>query len=274
MTLPEIQSVGLEIMKDIHAFCMENGIQYTLAYGSMIGAVRHKGFIPWDDDIDLWMTRPNFERFCASYKSKHGYRLMSVYDKDNYSNYTRIYEVDKTWVNSPSKACAKDVGVWIDVFPVDGINDNLKQFSSDYNAISKLGRRILRARYDLKTLDEGSLFKKMKAVIKIGLRKILYGGMVKMHNKMIALSKRYEFGKTLYCSSLMCVSAIKKNEPEMFLTEDFKSFTLMPFETEMFMVSDAYDNILTTIFGDYMQLPSEKERVAHSQKRWRYFWKQ
>jgi lipopolysaccharide cholinephosphotransferase len=274
MSLAEIQSVGLDIMKEIHVFCMENGIEYSLAYGSMIGAVRHKGFIPWDDDIDIWMTRPNFEKFSSSFKSRNGYQLMSVYDKDNYCNYTRVYEVDKTLVKSPCKACSQEVGVWVDVFPIDGINDDIKQFYSDYDLISKIGRKILGARYDLKKKDEGNLSEIIKSVVKIVIRRMMYGSIENMHNKMIELSKRYEFGKTNYCSSLMCVSAIKKNKPEVFLTDDFKSYELLPFETEMFFVSDAYDHILTTIFGDYMQLPPEKERVAHAQKKWRYYWKQ
>ena len=80
MTLQEIQTVNLELMKDIHAFCVKNNIHYSLAYGSLIGAVRHKGFIPWDDDIDIMMPRPDFERFSHEYKSEKGYRLSSVYD--------------------------------------------------------------------------------------------------------------------------------------------------------------------------------------------------
>ena len=70
LTLKEIQSVNLEIMKDIHAFCVLNGIHYSLAYGSLLGAIRHQGFIPWDDDMDIMMPRPDYKRMLNEYDGK------------------------------------------------------------------------------------------------------------------------------------------------------------------------------------------------------------
>ena len=65
MTLEEIQSVSLDILKDVHAFCVRNDIHYSLAYGTLIGAIRHKGFIPWDDDVDVVLPRPDYEKLCS-----------------------------------------------------------------------------------------------------------------------------------------------------------------------------------------------------------------
>ena len=273
MTLPEIQSIGLDIMKEIHAFCMENGIEYTLAYGSLIGAVRHKGFIPWDDDIDLWMTRPNFEKFSSSFKSNKGYQLMSVYDKDNYCNYTRVYEVNKTLVKSPCKACVQEVGVWVDVFPIDGVSDDQEAFKKDFEEISVLGTKILHARYELMIIEEGSLYKKTKSAVKWLIRRILYGGLPGMHKRIINLCKQHQFGDTCRCGSLVCVDAIKRNKPETFPVIDFSEYILMPFETELFMVSTRYDHILTIIFGDYMQIPPKEKQVAHALTSWQFYWK-
>ena len=272
MSLAEIQSVGLDIMKEIHVFCMENGIEYSLAYGSMIGAVRHKGFIPWDDDIDLWMTRPNFEKFSSSFKSNKGYQLMSVYDKNNYCNYTRIYEAEKTRVISPAKACKCDVGVWVDVFPIDGISDNQETFMKDYAEIRALGKKILGARYDLKYIEQGTLYEKGKSVIKLLIRKILYGGLTDMHKKIVNLCKKHTFGEGSYCGSLVCVEAIKRNKPEVFPITDFTEYALIPFETEELMISSHYDHILTTIFGNYMQIPPKEKQVAHALTRWGFYW--
>ena len=272
MTLAEIQSVGLDIMKEIHAFCMENGIDYSLAYGSMIGAVRHKGFIPWDDDIDLWMTRPNFEKFSSSFKSKKGYQLMSVYDKNNYCNYTRIYEVEKTRVISPAKACSHEVGVWVDVFPIDGIPDDRETFKKEYAEIRALGKKILGARYDLKYLERGTFFEKGKSIIKLLIRKILHGGISGMHRKIVSLCKKHAFGDGKYCGSLVCVEAIKRNKPETFPVNDFSDYILTRFETEELMISSHYDHILTTIFGDYMQIPPKEKQVSHALTHWGFYW--
>ena len=67
LTLKELQQASLDILKDVHSFCEANQIQYSIAYGTLIGALRHKGFIPWDDDVDIVMPRPDFERFCKIY---------------------------------------------------------------------------------------------------------------------------------------------------------------------------------------------------------------
>lgn len=273
MTLREIQSVGLDIMKEIHSFCMENGIEYSLAYGSMIGAVRHKGYIPWDDDIDLWMTRPNFEKFNSTFQSKKGFRLMSVYDKDNYCNFTRIYETEKTHVIYPAKACPFDVGVWVDVFPIDGISDDFDTFKQDYATIRTLGKRILKARYDMRFLERGNLYEKTRSVIKLLFKKIFLGGISGMHKKIVDLCKTYSFEESTYCASLVCVEAIRNNKPETFPKTDFSTYTLMPFESEMLMVSTHYDHILTTIFGDYMQIPPKEKQIAHALKNWQFNWK-
>ena len=69
LTLKELQQVSLDIIKDVHSFCVNNNITYSIAYGTLIGALRHKGFIPWDDDVDIVMPRPDFERFCREYRS-------------------------------------------------------------------------------------------------------------------------------------------------------------------------------------------------------------
>ena len=73
----EIRSIQIAILNSVDAFCRKNNLKYSLAYGTLIGAVRHKGFIPWDDDIDIIMPRPDYDRFVAKYKD-------SVYDVLSY----------------------------------------------------------------------------------------------------------------------------------------------------------------------------------------------
>ena len=77
MTNEEIQQVSLKIMKDIHDFCVKNNISYSLYGGSAIGAIRHKGFIPWDDDLDIAMPRPDYDRFIKTYRSEKGYKALA-----------------------------------------------------------------------------------------------------------------------------------------------------------------------------------------------------
>ena len=121
MSLKDIQGVSLDILNEIHEFCQGNSIRYTLYYGTLLGAIRHNGFIPWDDDVDIAMPRPDYDRFINSYVSKKGYKLFSreINENENvYIPFSRVCEMEKTMVISPIIPwCSSLTGVWIDIFP-------------------------------------------------------------------------------------------------------------------------------------------------------------
>lgn len=272
MTLHEVQSVNLKIMKDIHFFCVEHGIRYSLAYGSLIGAVRHKGFIPWDDDIDIMMPRPDFEVFSKSFVSKSGYTLSSVYDKDTYINYTRVYDNADTLVISPAKAGRKEVGVWVDVYPIDGIPDDEVMARQQFVEIRKYSQRVMATRFIFRKLASGALLQKFKSGIKYLRNVILWkGNMQQWHNSIIDLCKMVRFGDTSRCSSLVCMEANRDDRQEIFPTSSFLQYQLVPFEKEHFYIVSDYDTVLKTIFGDYMSLPPKDKQVSHIIKKWDFY---
>ena len=98
LTLKEIQTESLGILKDIHSFCIKHDIKYSVVGGTLLGAVRHQGFIPWDDDIDLMMPREDYERFCRIYCSEQ-YRLFSCHnDRSCKIAYARVCDMNRTLV--------------------------------------------------------------------------------------------------------------------------------------------------------------------------------
>lgn len=273
MTLQEIQSVNLDIMKDIHAFCVEHGIHYSLAYGSLIGAVRHKGFIPWDDDIDIMMPRPDFEKFSSSFESKHGFVLSSVYDENTYINYTRVYNNAETLVISPAKAGKNEVGIWVDVYPIDGISDDETKSRKQFVEIRKYSQQVMKMRFIFQKLVSGNTIRKVKAAIKwVICRFVKRGNLRQWHNRIVNLCKEVPYGETSRCSSLVCMEANRDDRQEIFPLTSFQNYQLVPFETEHFYIVSDYDTVLKVIFGDYMKLPPPEKRVSHVIKKWQFFW--
>lgn len=145
LNLQDLQKIELDILQDVHSFCEQHNIVYSIAYGSLIGAIRHKGFIPWDDDIDIIMPRPDFERFLNEYKSDK-FELVSPHSNDSYIAYGRVCDNKRTISQSGIPWCSKDVGVWIDLFPVDGVSDNRDEFSMNMKKLHRVWRHQIRMR--------------------------------------------------------------------------------------------------------------------------------
>lgn len=271
MQTKEIQQIGLDMMKNIHSFCTKNDIKYSLAYGTMLGAIRHQGFIPWDDDVDIMMPRPDYERFLQLYKSDD-YFLKSVYDKDCYTNFSRLYECKRTRNIQRAAPCDSKVGVYVDVFPIDGVYDKPSLREAKYQRIRELALGRIAYRHIYPNVKEGKMMSRIHALFSIMKIYVKLGGNINTIGKKIQrLSSEVILGSTKSCSYFCCNDAIKANKQEIFPTEAFRKFQLHKFETEMFYVSAYYDEMLTTMYGDYMTLPPmEKRGTKHDFEK--FYW--
>lgn len=120
LTNKEVRKLQLAIMDDVHEFCIKNNIRYSLGGGTLLGSIRHKGYIPWDDDIDLMMPRPDYERFLKEYKGKEPYFEIDYYTNDPQyiSAFAKVID-NRTYTVGPN--IIDDKNVFIDIFPVDGM---------------------------------------------------------------------------------------------------------------------------------------------------------
>lgn len=250
----ELKHIQLDMLKDVHAFCVNNNIKYSLAYGTLLGAVRHRGYIPWDDDIDIMMLREDYNRFVHSYGNDI-YRIEDLSTDPDYElPYAKVEDVRtvmKEFVNGSSSS-----GVYIDIFPIDKIPDNLV-----CRRIFYWIKNILNVLFNIKTVKvtrRRSLMKNF--VLLTGQSVLFFVSKRKIASLMSKIAKRYCCVRTLYVGIVAPAdSRIGEAIPSSFFEDYFE----IPFERLNVMSIRKYDKYLTATYGDYMQFPPVEERVSH-----------
>ena len=143
----EQKEVLIQILSVFDSYCKKHNLRYFIGYGALLGAVRHKGFIPWDDDVDIVIPRPDFERFCKEFRSSEGYTLYAPEDGKSYLTFARVCDNLRTNVITKSPWCNEPTGIWIDIFPLDGMPDNDEDFSKIVKSVRILMQKEMRARW-------------------------------------------------------------------------------------------------------------------------------
>lgn len=259
LTLQELQQFSLDILKDVAGFCEKNNIRYSLGYGTMLGAVRHKGFIPWDDDVDIMMPREDYEKFRTIYKSKLYSFIDSRNTPDCYIAFGRVCDTKKTLASSCIPWVKKDVGVWIDIFPVDRVPDDKDTFDRIYDSLLLLMKLNVGIRR-VHTISSSRL--SVRKRLKIWVLKRTHPRLIKRNpadivkdmNTLISLVSPAE---SHHWSQLCCPDS---GTNEFFDDDEISEYVKMPFEDSEFFVWKGYDKILRDSYGDFMTLPPENKR--------------
>lgn len=271
LELKDIQSISLEILKDIHSFCEKNKIEYSIIGGSLIGAVRHKGFIPWDDDIDIMMPRDEYERFCTSYNSSR-FKLLSLHnDKSCKIAYARVCDMEDTLVLDQAWTTEK-VGVSIDIFPFDGAEDNFEQFKNHYISSTRIWGSLFLNRALSGGIKPTNGSKLNFAIKVLSMFHLTWVNGIIARNKVKKIDKRAKaipFGKTKHVSQF---AFLEPGVKEYFDLGAFKEYVKLPFEDIEVNAIAGYDHYLSRFYGDYMKFPPEEERVP-KQNYVKFVWK-
>ncbi|MCD7771865.1 MAG: LicD family protein [Oscillospiraceae bacterium] len=247
--LEDIQHVMLVMMKDIDRVCQENSIRYILDGGTMLGAVRHKNFIPWDDDLDIAMPRDDYDKFIsiANTELAPEYKFECMENTQEYPyNFGKVRAVNTLYVEEFTERLNINHGIYIDVFPMDYVDVN------NQNKLAFVQRNI------------GHLTQLKYA--KLHLRnKIKYMPFMILplnaYNRMLRRLMTYSLKKkTIYVQKLCHFG---KNKPPISI-DMFDNTIRMPFGEHEFPVPQQYDSFLTDRYGDYMQLPPvESQQPCH-----------
>lgn len=248
--LEERKVISLEILSQIDDICKQNDIRYYLAYGSLIGAVRHKGFIPWDDDIDIWMEYEDYKKFEAVASDLNGYYLLKAFDSANWGRpFGKLCKSNTLIVDELGSKSIKR-GIAVDIFPL------FKCSKGDVDKLVELTKMIDRT------------FRYEHGYVKSTLKRLVLGmyGLVGKTNKH-------------YCKKLLKFASGLNGEmyfaPSPYQNKDIHEKTSfaserLSFEGYDFCAPAGYDKILTAIYGDYMTPPPESARVSnHNVKAYR-----
>lgn len=269
VTAEELKTIELDILQDIHDFCKENGLRCFLASGTLIGAIRHKGFIPWDDDADVMMPRPDYDKFIHTYKSDK--YILNYPTKPGY--YQSIVKVSdpRTELIQDLPLADEPIGLHIDVLPLDGEPDNINKFVEHETELLRLFHLSweLRARKFHHRIRD-SLFKP-KQLLRIILKNIRNRNIALpgLYKQVEDLAHKYDYNSSTYVGYItMSLYKYKQRHRR----ELFEESVPVEFEGREFYAPKGYHEYLTNLFGDYMQLPPEEKRQSHHV--WTAYWKE
>ena len=255
--LEKVHKILLYIAKEIKRICEENQIQYSIFGGSLIGAIRHNGFIPWDDDMDIVMTRANYDKFLSCCEEQLGeeFEILNWNTNCCFGNgFTKV--VLKNTIAIENKNVKYPQNFFIDVFPIDKTSDIAICRRVQWTC----GRIFLRALQ----IKEGSVLKPCSQFDFIYLLICSILSRLFSHEFLVKSCeyemKKYDNKKSHYIVSL---AGFYNRKKEIFEAKYVKEYITLPFENTQFMAFKDYDQILRHYYGDYMKLPPVKERRTH-----------
>ena len=264
LSLEELKRIEFDILKHFDAFCKEHNIRYFLAFGTLLGAVKYKKFIPWDDDVDVLVPRDDYDRFLRVFEDSSQYQLFS-FERDGKFHYpfAKLCDVSTKKVLTDFRSTDAIPGVEIDIFPLDC-------WHSDYEMAQREVKRISREIMFL----QASQYR--KSPVKNRIKSLVW--------QMVAVYARFRTGKYFNKKIVKKSRANKQDDPayvgckawclygskEVIPAEVFADVTYVEFEGEMFPAPIGYDTYLTSLYGNYRpDPPKEKQKTKHQFKAYR-----
>jgi lipopolysaccharide cholinephosphotransferase len=260
--IDELKLIQLNLLNEFDCYCKKYGLRYYLAYGSLIGAIRHNGYIPWDDDIDLMMPRYDYDKLVLEFNNhceKKEIRLLhQSIDEDYYLPMAKLVNTNTVIKENIDSDIDFEIGVYIDIFPLDNLSDDL-------NEARKRIKRGLRYNmlWILKTVKlnpKRALTKNLVLLIsKIPLKFMSVSEILVKLEQFCKIKKDVNF--TNYVGVMTGLT--ESNDTKIFKKEWFKEEVKVKFESAEYPAPAGMHLLLSNIYGDYMKLPPKEQQISH-----------
>lgn len=254
--MTELQSRLLEMMKWLHNFISSHGMKYYVCCGTMIGAARHHGFIPWDDDIDIMMPREDYERLCSMLKKPISHYVIESpgdSNKDFLYTYAKFYDINTTMDEMLRTTIRR--GVYIDIFPLDGLGNTMREARRYYRRIDRknmfLATRVCSIRKERK-------WYKNAAIVLCRLIPRFFVNEHKLCLSIDILNKKRKYDDYQYVGQNMCTYRYRA----IYNKDIFGNPTEFQFEDAVFWGPEKYEEYLAQTYGNWRNLPPEDKRYS------------
>lgn len=254
LSVAENRAVQLEILNELDRYCEANGLRYFLIAGTLLGAVRHKGYIPWDDDIDVVMLRQDYDRLEKAYTSE-GFYIASYKRLEGYALPFMKLCKSNTLLQENALCTPDAMGINIDIFPVETVPEDKKVRKQLFQKI-KAWRRILDVK-DTPAAQGRAWYKNM--ILKAGQVLLAPVNATKVAAAMERLVRKYSPKESSVCASVVWGCG----EREVVDTAVFADTTELLFEGRYYKAPAGWEQWLSRRYGDYMKLPPVEQQVTH-----------
>lgn len=255
--MEELKQTLLNMLSWFHEFCVKHDITYYALGGTLLGTIRHKGFIPWDDDIDLGLPRKEYNKLIETMKGENGRYILEspMQEKDGFVySYCKLYDKETTLVENTRYKTKR--GVYLDIFPLDGIGNTIEESKRNFKAIDRKQKFI---NTKICALNKNRRWYKNCAIIAGRCIPSFIFNWRHEVKKINELCESRSFEQCEYVGNLLG----NWHEKEIVKREWFDIPVLLDFENIKIFAPKESDKYLTNVYGDYMTPPPPEKQKTH-----------